>query len=475
MEKIKVLITNQDVHGVNFYRSEQPAIVLSQYHSDEFDVDYQQNIDWNDDNFLKQYQIIHGHRTFCDFEFMPSLVQKLHDFGIITILDIDDYWEVSIEHPLYQAVKRDNYKEKITNNLKLVKAVTTTTPVFQKYIEKYNKNVFVIANGINDELPQWQYDKNKKDTNKLKILYLAGSSHLQDVNLLKDSFDKLIDDNSLVNKFEIHLSGFDLRGNSTLYKVNDELVKDLTELKVLTPNLVKILKSENLTLNKILNELITYKLNSSVINYIKDKYSKNNLIYEEKAKINPKDTVWSKYESIFTSNYKLINDINYYNYLMSFDLENDYSDLNNQNYFRHKTQGLYKFGFNYKNGDIALAPIKVYGKGVNDDNSNNRYQFAKSNLKVIETAFHKIPVIASDVPTYNHDSDWVDGENIFLINPDRQYKDWYKKIKFCINNPEKVKEMGEAAYQLAKNKYDLKVITKKRVEIYKNLIKTIIF
>ena len=63
-------------------------------------------------------------------------------------------------------------------------------------------------------------------------------------------------------------------------------------------------------------------------------------------------------------------------------------------------------------------------------------QFAKSNLKVIEAAFHKVPVIASDVPIYNHDKDWVDGKNILFINPDRQYKDWYKKIKYCIGvNP----------------------------------------
>ena len=47
---------------------------------------------------------------------------------------------------------------------------------------------------------------------------------------------------------------------------------------------------------------------------------------------------------------------------------------------------------------MALAPIKVYGKGVMDDNSDNRYKFAKSNLKVIEAAFHKVPVIASDFP-----------------------------------------------------------------------------
>ena len=40
MRKPKILITNQDVHGVNFYRSEQPAISLSKLYDDEFEIDY---------------------------------------------------------------------------------------------------------------------------------------------------------------------------------------------------------------------------------------------------------------------------------------------------------------------------------------------------------------------------------------------------------------------------------------------------
>ena len=48
MRKPKILITNQDVHGVNFYRSEQPAISLSKLYDEEFEIDYIKNPDWND-------------------------------------------------------------------------------------------------------------------------------------------------------------------------------------------------------------------------------------------------------------------------------------------------------------------------------------------------------------------------------------------------------------------------------------------
>jgi glycosyltransferase involved in cell wall biosynthesis len=459
MKKPKILITNMDVHGVNFYRSEQPAISLSKLYDDEFEIDYIKNINWNDYEFLKGYDIIHGHRTLCEFEQMPYLIDKLHSFGTKVILDIDDYWEVSKEHPLYHAVKKDKLKEKITANLKIVDAVSTTTPVYKKYIEPYNKNILVIPNGINRNLKEWIPSNDKCTYDKLRILYLAGSSHLQDVLLLKDSFDKLIDDTTIINKFQIHLSGFDLRGTTTNYIVNETFIKELQAIGIFTERLYKKLIANNFD---IINT-------SEIPREIVEKYN-GNVLEEKIEQIKPKDTVWTKYEQIFTSNYKLIKDKDYYDFLMKFDLDSEYEKQNEQNYFRHKTQGLYKFAQNYKHGDIALAPIRVYGKGVMDDNTDNRYQFAKSNLKIIEAAFHKVPVIASNVPIYNHDKDWVDGKNILYINPDRQYKDWYKKIKYCINNPNHVKEMGEAAYELACKKYDIDVLSHIRAEFYRKLL-----
>jgi glycosyltransferase involved in cell wall biosynthesis len=460
MKKPKILITNQDVHGVNFYRSEQPAISLSKLYDDEFEIDYIKNPDWNNDEFLKEYDIIHGHRTLCDFAQMPFLVNKLHSFGIKVILDIDDYWEVSREHPLYHAVKKDGLKEKIVGNLKIVDAVSTTTPVYENYIKPYNKNILVIPNGVNRNLKEWIPANDKCSHDKMRILYLAGSSHLQDVSLLKDSFERLVDDSSLINKFEVHLSGFDLRGTTTNYTVNEQFIKELQAMGIFNEQLYKKLVANNFKITEI----------PEIPREIVEKYN-GNVLQEHVQPIKPQDTVWTRYEEIFTSNYKLIKDKNYHDFLMKFDLDAVYEKQSEQNYFRHKTQGLYKFAENYKHGDVALAPIKVYGKGVIDDNSDNRYQFAKSNLKVIEAAFHKVPVIASDVPIYNHDKDWVEGKNILYVNPDRQYKDWYKKIKYCINNPNHVKDMGEAAYELACKRYDIDVLSHIRADFYRGLIK----
>lgn len=467
MDKIRVLITNVDQHGVNFYRSEQPAIQLSKQYPDDFDVEYNKFVNWDDLEYLKQFDIIHGHRSFCDFDRMPDLIKLMKENNIKTILDIDDYWEVSKEHPLYFQIKKDNMKDKIVGNLKLVDAVTTTGPVYKSYIEKYNKNVFIIPNGVNRNLKEFKPSTDKCSYDKLRIMYLAGSSHLQDVNLLKDGFEVLINDTNVKDKFQIHLTGFDLRGTTTNYILNEEFIKDLQMRGLFKPDLhKKLIKHEFKIHDNLFNE---------IPQDIKDKYP-NGVITEETRPIKPSETVWTRYEEIFTSNYKLVNDPEYLEYLKKYDLELKFDNLENQNYIRHKTQGLYKFAENYKYADVALAPIKVYGNikhGIFEDNTDNRYQFAKSNLKIIEAAFHKVPVIASNVPIYNWDKDWIDGYNIIYVNPERQYKDWYKKMKWCINNPDAVKEMGERAYETAVKKYDLEVLSEQRAEIYRTVMKEV--
>jgi hypothetical protein len=282
---------------------------------------------------------------------MPFLVQKLQSFGIKVILDIDDYWEVSKEHPLYHAVKKDGLKEKIVANLKIIDAVSTTTPVYENYIKPYNKNILVIPNGINRNLKEWKPANDKCSYDKMRILYLAGSSHLQDVSLLKDCIEKLVDDVSVANKFQFHLSGFDLRGTTTNYSVNEDFIKEIQAMGIFNEQLYKKLIANNFD---VIN---TPEIPREIV----QKYN-GNVLTENTQPIKPQDTVWTRYEEIFTSNYKLIKDKDYYDFLMKFDLDAVYEKQSEQNYFRHKTQGLYKFAANYKHGDVALAPNKVYGR-----------------------------------------------------------------------------------------------------------------
>jgi hypothetical protein len=88
-KKIKILVVPSDRTGVSYFRSTKPHRLENNY-PDEFhvDVDYEPQID--NDEWLKQYDIIHYHRTLGDYD-MEKLTERLKNLGIISIMDLDDY------------------------------------------------------------------------------------------------------------------------------------------------------------------------------------------------------------------------------------------------------------------------------------------------------------------------------------------------------------------------------------------------
>ena len=162
-------------------------------------------------NFWKQYQIVAFHRSIGnDFDRANILIQKLNEIGVITVCDIDDYWMPGKEHPIHDVIKFNKINEKITANPKIAKYVTTTTSLFADEISKINKNVIVIPNAINPNEPQFKEPTLESD--RLRIGWLGGSSHLHDIQLLNDSFSKLVGHK---DKLQYVLCGFDTRGTVT--------------------------------------------------------------------------------------------------------------------------------------------------------------------------------------------------------------------------------------------------------------------
>ena len=49
-KKIKILLFNFDKAGVNYFRTETPAIAPHTYHSDKFEVSLNPNINFEDKN-----------------------------------------------------------------------------------------------------------------------------------------------------------------------------------------------------------------------------------------------------------------------------------------------------------------------------------------------------------------------------------------------------------------------------------------
>jgi glycosyltransferase involved in cell wall biosynthesis len=295
-KQIKVLVLPSDRSGVGKFRSIDPHLFLQSEHSSEFHIDINYEPPMNDINFYKNYDIVAFHRNIGnDFELGNNLIKELNALGVVTVCDIDDYWLPTKEHPIHSVIKLHNIDKKIIENLKVAKYVTTTTILYADVIRKFNKNVFVFPNAINPNDPQFKEPTLPSD--KVRVGWLGGSSHLHDLMLLDKSFASLSKHRS---KLQFVLCGFDTRGVVT--EINAET-----------------------------NE-------------------------QKRRNIKPEETVWATYEKIFTQNYSII-DLDYKNFLLKFAQET-YEGEENQSYLRVWTKPVTSYAKNYSKFDISLSPIK---------------------------------------------------------------------------------------------------------------------
>ena len=285
-----------DRTGVGKFRSVDPHVFLQNLYGDDFHVDIDYEPSYDDMSFWSQYQIVAFHRSIGpDFERAHELIQKLNSLGIITIADIDDYWMPGKEHPIHDIIKFNKINEKIVANLKVASYVTTTTTLFADEIKKFNKNVAVFPNAINPNEPQFKEPTLESD--RLRIGWLGGSSHLHDLQLLDSPLGKIT---HLKDKLQFVLCGFDTRG--TVTEINQQTGE------------------------------------------------------HKKRDILPHETVWAQYEKIFTQSHSLVSE-DYKKYLLKYTQE-VYPNQYDESYVRVWTQPVTSYAKNYSKFDVSLSPIK---------------------------------------------------------------------------------------------------------------------
>jgi glycosyltransferase involved in cell wall biosynthesis len=298
MSKIKVLVVPSDRTGVGKFRSIDPHIFLQKLYSEDFHVDIMFDLDFNDVNFWKDYQIVHFHRSIGpDMDRSVQFIPFLNSLGIVTICDIDDYWLPTKEHPLHQLILQNKINEKIVANIKAASYVTTTTELYADEIRKINKNVIVLPNAIDPN--EAQFKEKTEESDRLRIGWLGGSSHLHDLMLLDGMVTKLTD---IKDKLQFVVCGFDTRG--TMTEINQQTGE------------------------------------------------------QKQRPIKPHETVWYEYEKIFTDNYKIVTP-EYKDYLEKF-VQDPFENEISENYLRVWTKPVTSYAKNYSKFDVSLAPIKQH-------------------------------------------------------------------------------------------------------------------
>lgn len=295
MSKIKVLVLPSDRTGVGKFRSVDPHIFLQKQFGADFHVDIVYDPPY-DPNYYKDYQIVHYHRNIgLDFEKGTELAIKLKNMGIVTICDIDDYWMPTKDHPIHDIIRVHKINEKITASLREAKHITTTTSIFASEISKFHKSIFVLPNAINPL--EGQFTEPTLESDRIRVGWLGGSSHLSDIQLLDQSMSKLT---KYKDQVQYVLCGFDTRG--TMTEINQQTGE------------------------------------------------------QKKRNIEPQETVWATYEKIFTQNYSIVSP-EYKDYLTKY-IQDPYENESNQPYVRVWTRPVTAYARNYSKFDISLAPLK---------------------------------------------------------------------------------------------------------------------
>jgi glycosyltransferase involved in cell wall biosynthesis len=406
MSKIKILVIPSDTHGVGKFRMLDPYKFIGDNYIDDVHVDITFDAENRDEYFLN-YNVVVFHTFIHKINHDTNInrIKWLKSKGIKVIMDIDDLWFVDQRHPLYHQIRHSKIGEMKIDMLKLVDYVTTTTPIFAKTItdKLHIKNVLVFPNAVNEDEPQFKQQKIESD--KIRFGWLGGSSHLYDIQLLTNGISST--HYSFKDKVQFVLCGFDLRGSVT--EIDSETGK------------------------------------------------------QKQRDIQPLETVWYKYEKIFTDDYKVL-DENYKNYLLSF-IATKYEDMDKP-YIRRWTQEINIYAKNYNYFDVSLAPLV-----------ESEFNANKSQLKVIEAGFHKKAIIASETKPYTLDlvSALDNGVlnnrgNALLVNPNRNHKDWGKYMKKLVENPSMIEDLGNRLYETVKDTYSLKKVCKDRVEFLKSII-----
>jgi glycosyltransferase involved in cell wall biosynthesis len=400
--KIRVLVVPSDRTGVGYYRSTKPHMTLEKNYPDEFHVDIDFEPKLNDKEWLSKYDIVHYHRNLGSFETMQSTLDRLDELGIVSFMDIDDYWAPGNHHPAHMMIKQAGLDKKIPNNIRLSKNVITTTDVFAEEISKLNKNVYVLPNAIDPTEKQFQNETKKSD--RIRIGWLGGSSHLEDLKLLKGLVTKLKGD-KLIDKVQFVLCGYDTRGMVTTI---DQKTGQQTQ-----------------------------------------------------RPIKPHESVWYEYEKIFTDDFKIVSP-EYKAFLHEFS-KSDYPDVNNEPYRRVWTKPISTYASNYNMFDISLAPLVTHTfNKVKSQLKVIEAGFHKKALVAQDFGPYKIDLTSAK----DKGGEFNDNGNALLVDTAKNHKQWYQHLKYLITNPDKIEVLGNRLYETVKDTYSVDSVTAKRRELY---------
>lgn len=404
-KKIKMLVIPSDRTGVGKFRSVAPHVYLAEHYADLFDIDIIYDIpNTNLEEFLKQYDLIHIHKQL-DKECQVMDMIKFLDIKVI--IDVDDCPDLGNYHPMSLSAKKENWKGPILEHVRKADYVTTTTPIFAKWLSKYNKNVIVLPNAIDPNEKQYQPHKNPRPGGRIRFGLICGSSHFHDIELLSGIARQIPEDK--LDKIQLVLCGFDTNGTRTIYYYDTGKV--------------------------------------------------------ERRPIEPHESVWCRYEEILTDNYSIVSP-EHKEFLLKYEKNTD-DPFENEPYRRFWTRDINQYASHYDNVDVILAPLKECE--FNEMKSQLKViEAGFMDTAIIAQDFGAYTIDLKSVIGKNGVID--ETGNAMLVDSAKNHKQWAKYIMKIVDNPELIDIMKSNLAPMVKETYSAEAVAKKRVEAYLKIL-----
>jgi processive 1,2-diacylglycerol beta-glucosyltransferase len=184
-------------------------------------------IDWAENDDVEMlFRMEDEHKIDCDILYFSKFIAldkdqllKLKDKGTKIIVDVDDSWDLPENHNFYHVWTERKMKERVLDAIEVADIVICATMRLQEKVRPYNKNTIVIPNALPFGMDVYLPSPQEKE--KMGFIYVGGSNHVNDINLLEGKFKRIGTDPFIKNNAEFILAGY-TEATITKYRTKED-------------------------------------------------------------------------------------------------------------------------------------------------------------------------------------------------------------------------------------------------------------
>ena len=182
-------------NGVTFHRLLMPLSKMGATFTDRLD-----------EHLVSQFDCVWFHST-CPIHPTELSLWRLK-YGFQIVVDVDDTWNIGINHPSYQGlIKRVPIRKQFAI---IADYVVCSTPEIEKMIKPFNENTIVVPNRIPYGEGQYQVFQESFESfmdRKIRIGFCGSISHMEDWLSIAGKLKRVLGDDEVKKKCEFVVCG----------------------------------------------------------------------------------------------------------------------------------------------------------------------------------------------------------------------------------------------------------------------------